>query len=238
VWAFGHGIGLARNGTIAASAVLPSAALYDVPEGADPALACALGIAGIAGWIPVSRRAPVRHGETVLVLGATGTAGSVAAQGAKALGAGRVIAAGRDRAALDRALELGADRAVTLDELASVVEEEKPSLVIDPLWGPPLEAVVAAAAPGTRIVNLGQSAGGEATLTSAAVRGKQLELLGHSNFGIPHDVMQEEYARLVELALDGKLTVDLERVPLDGVADAWERQAGGAHAKLVVDLDL
>ena len=51
VWTFGGGLGLARNGTMAERAE-PGAVVVEVPDGADPALAAALGIAGLAGWLP------------------------------------------------------------------------------------------------------------------------------------------------------------------------------------------
>lgn len=241
VWAFGGGFGVARDGGMAELAAVPESSLTDVPEGADPALAAALGIAGLAGWMPVAWRAPVRPGETVLVLGATGTSGLVALQGAKALGAGRVVAAGRSTEGLRRAAELGADATVRIGEDGDLAQElreacggDGPTLIVDPLWGPPLEAAVEAAAPGARIVHYGQSAGPTATLTSAAVRGKQLDLLGYSDFALPKDVRDAEYRRLVELATAGTIVVDLERVPLDGVAEAWRRQGEGPGAKLVI----
>ena len=77
----------------------------EVPDGADPALAAALGIAGLAGWLPFAWRAPLSGGESVLVLGASGSVGLVAVQVAKLLGAGRVVAAGRSAAGLERAAE-------------------------------------------------------------------------------------------------------------------------------------
>ena len=71
VWAAGGGIGVARDGALAERAVVPEASLTPVPEGTEPELAVALGIAGMAGWLPLAWRAPIRDGETVLVLGAT-----------------------------------------------------------------------------------------------------------------------------------------------------------------------
>jgi NADPH2:quinone reductase len=241
VWAAGGGIGVARNGALAERAAVPEVSLTPVPEGADAEGAVALGIAGMAGWLPLVWRVPVREGETVLVLGATGTAGLVAVQAARLLGAGRVIAAGRDPERLARAAEVGADEIVRIgetDDLARAFKRasggDGPTLVFDPLWGEPLVAALDAAATGARVVNVGQSAGAEATIPSGFVRGKQLDLLGYSNFAVPRDVVRDEYRRLVEHAVSGAIRIDVERVSLDDVAEAWERQAAGAHAKLVV----
>ena len=216
VWAFSDGLGLQRDGTYAERVRVSPDAVADVPDGADPALACALGIAGMAGWMPVASRAPVRPDDRVLVLGASGTVGTVAVQAAKLLGAAHVTAAGRDRAALERT---GADEIVTLED-----DFGEPTYVFDPLWGEPLRKAADAAAPGARIVHLGQSAGPEATLTSAAVRGKQLELYGYSDFSVPRDVLAREYARLVSHAVAGEIRLDVERVPLDRAAEAWDRK--------------
>jgi NADPH:quinone reductase len=216
VWAFSDGLGLRRDGTYAERVRVSPAAVVDVPAGADPALACALGIAGLAGWLPVAWRAPVRRDDRVLVLGASGTVGSVAVQAAKLLGAAHVTAAGRDVAALERT---GADEVVTLDG-----DFGEPTYVFDPLWGEPAAKAVAAAVPGARIVQLGQSAAPEATLTSAAIRGKHLEIYGHTNYAVPHDALAREYGRLVSHALAGEIRLDVERVPLEQAAEAWDRK--------------
>jgi NADPH2:quinone reductase len=243
VWAFGGGLGLARDGTLAERVAVPEELLVDVPDGAPPAHASALGIAGLAGWMPVARRAPVREGETVLVLGASGTAGSVAVRAARLLGAGRIVAAGRDPDGLARAERLGADASVRLNEhgdLAAAFRDAcggaGPTLVVDALWGEPLAAAVEAAAPRARIVHVGQSAGPTTTLTSAAVRSKQLDILGHSNFALARDELAREYQALVGRAIAGEIQVDVEEVPFDAVAEAWRRQAQGAGRKLVVVL--
>lgn len=223
VWTFGGGLGLARNGAMA-ERTEAGGVVAEVPDGADPALAAALGIAGLAGWIPIALRAPVRPDDRVLVLGATGTAGRVALQAAKLLGAAHVVAAGRDPARLERTLEVGADETVGLDG-----DFGEPTYVFDPLCGEPLERAVAAAASGARIVQLGQSAGPAATLTSAAIRSKQLEIYGHSNFAVPPDVLVEQYRTLVRHAAAGEIRLEIEQVGLDEIADAW-----GRPGKLVV----
>src|SRR5215212_4031092 len=130
----------------------------ELPDEIDDGVAVALGIAGLAAWLPLALRARLRPGETVLVLGATGIVGQLAVQAAKLLGAGRVVAAGRDAEMLARAARLGAD--------ATVGDVD---VVHDPLWGAPAAAAVEALAAGGRLVQLGQSAGAEATLVSASI---------------------------------------------------------------------
>lgn len=215
VWTFGGGLGVARIGTIAERSALGQV-VAEVPEGADPALAAALGIAGIAGFMPVAWRAPVREDDHVLVLGATGVVGQVALQTAKLLGAAHVVAAGRDQRGLERALELGADEAVQLDG-----DFGRPTYVVDALWSEPLERAAEAAAPGARIVHIGQSAGPTAMLASSHVRGKQLELYGFSDFAVPADDLVAHYRRLVRHAVAGEIRLDIEAVPLERVGEVW-----------------
>ena len=241
VWISGGSLGRTSQGAIAERASVGDSHVIDVPDGADPALAAGLGIAGMAGWLPLAWRAPLRGGENVLVLGATGSVGFVAVQTAKLLGAARVVAAGRSAAGLERATQHGADATLRLDEVDDLVAAfkdafggEGPSYVFDPLWGEPAAAAVQAAVPHATIVNLGQSAGATSELASAAVRFKNLSILGHTNFLVPPDELAKQYRRLVSHAVAGDIRLDVERVPLDSVADAWRRQAEGAGTKLVV----
>ena len=240
VWIFGGAFGRTSNGAMAERATIGDAHAIDVPDGADPAVAAGLGIAGLAGWLPFAWRAPLKGGENVLVLGATGSVGLVAVQTAKLLGAARVVAAGRSKAGLERALEHGADATIGLDadDLVEAMKDafggEGPNYVFDPLWGEPASAAVQAAVPWATVVNLGQSAGATSELASAAVRFKSLSILGHTNFAVPSDELAEHYRRLVEHVVAGDIRFEIERVPLEFVADAWRRQAEGAGAKLVV----
>ncbi len=241
VWVFGGMLGRTRDGAMAEQVSIGDAMAIDVPEGADPAVAAGLGIAGLAGWLPLAWRAPLEGGENVLVLGATGSVGLVAMQTAKLLGAARVVAAGRSPDGLARAASLGADATIRLDETDDLVAAFKdafggdgPSYVFDPLWGEPVAAAVQAAVPRATIVNLGQSAGAMSELASGPIRFKNLSILGHTNFMVPEEELADHYRRLVGHVTAGDITFEVERIPLADVASAWQRQAEGAGAKLVV----
>jgi NADPH:quinone reductase len=201
-----------------------------LPDGTDHALAAALGIAGLTGWLAVEWRAHVRGGERVLVLGATGVVGLVAVQAARILGASQIVAAGRDAEALQAALDAGATQAVTLgDELGGPYD-----VVIDPLWGPAAEAAVKAAGYSARYVQLGQSAGAEATLRSGDIRGKSLAIVGFTLGHVPREKTQAAYHRLIELSSSGELKLERETLPLDWAGEAWRRQQDSPHRKLVL----
>ena len=90
------------------------------------------------------------------------------------------------------------------------------------------------AAPGARVVHIGQSAGPEATLSSAAVRGKQIDLLGFSNFGLPMETLREGYLELLDHVAAGRIEIPVETFPLDRVADAWTHQATGRKAVVLI----
>jgi NADPH2:quinone reductase len=157
VFACLDGLGVARNGACAEYAIVRDRQAIAIPPGSDHLAAAAAGTASLAGWIPLTWRAPVRSDDTVLVLGATGSVGLVAVQTAKVLGARRVVAVGRDAGRLETALSLGADAAIALDDprgLADAIRAETspggPTLVFDSLWGEPLVAALHAAAHGAR----------------------------------------------------------------------------------------
>ena len=246
VYAGMEGMGLSRDGGGAEMVVAQDDGAVELPGETDAAVAASLGVAGLAAWLPLAWRAPVRPGETVLVLGGTGTLGLIAVQAAKILGAGRVVAAGRRPAGLERARAHGADATVQIDTfgtdapqtlaaaLADACGGDGPSLVIDPLWGEPFVAALEAAAPGARIIQLGQSAGAEAVVASGLVRGKSVDILGFTNFAVPRDVMHEALLTLVEHASAGRVAFDLERIVLSDAGPAWERQAHGVDTKLVL----
>ena len=212
---------------------------YPVADGVDAGVAVAMGVSGLAAWLPLAWRAGLQEGETVLVLGASGVVGQIAVQAAKLLGAGRVVAAARDADALERTRALGADETVQItgDELAPALREaaggDGYDVVLDPLWGPPAAAAVLAMAPFGRLVSLGQSAGAEATFESGPVRGKPVSIFGYTNYTAGEERKAAAYAQLTRHVAAGDIRIELERIGLDDLPGAWRRQ-GSSHRKVVV----
>jgi len=202
----------------------------EIPDGIDDQLALACGTAGLTGWLAVAWRARVSAEDTVLVLGASGTLGRIVVQGARLLGARRVIGAARRVDAVP-------DSADELVSLEGDYELPEATVVIDGLWGEPASRALAAAAPGARLVQLGQSAGPTATLQSSWIRGKPVEILGHSLHTTPPEVRADAFRELCLHALAGRIQVDVETYELDRIAEAWQRQASGSPGvKIVVDV--
>jgi NADPH2:quinone reductase len=223
------------SGAFAEVAVADEQRAIVLPEGTDHALAAALGIAALTGWLAVEWRASLRPGERVLVLGATGVVGLVAVQAARILGASNIVAAGRNQEALEKARELGAHATVPLAEDCQTSDLGGPfDVVIDAVWGRPAELAIPATRYSGRFVQLGQSAGAEATLRSGDIRGKSLAVLGFTQGHVPWDKTEAAYIRLIELASSGELRVERETLPLDWVGEAWRRQQDSPHRKLVL----
>lgn len=219
-------------GSMAERTLVREESLVTLPDGADPVASVAFGVAGLAGWLALSETARLEAGETVLVLGASGIVGRIAVQAARILGAGRVVAAARRTEGLE---SLGADVVCGLsaDELREACGDGA-DVIVDPLWGEPVAAALGAARARARVAHLGQSAGATAELPSGLVRGRSLSIIGHTNFAIAPEIRHAALRTMVERGMAGELVVPVEPVPLDRVAEAWERQASSPGTKLVI----
>jgi NADPH2:quinone reductase len=227
------------HGTFASRTLVYGATASPVPAAADAGLACALGIAGVAAHTALVHRAGLQSGEHVVVLGATGVLGGVAVQAARLLGAGSIIAVGRNPSRLEatRALGATATARIGVDDIESVIREATDggaNVVIDALCGPPAEAALEALALGGRHVQLGRSAAETMEIRSGTVRGRALSIIGHTYMLTPPDVRASAYSWLLDRAIAGELHVEVETVPLAEVADAWTRQKASPGHKLVL----
>ena len=97
-------------------------------------------------------------------------------------------------------------------------------VTIDTLWGKPAIAAMKVAARGARHVEVGNMAGLELTLPATLLRSVSLDVRGFSVAHPPIELRRDAYRRLTEHAAAGDIEVDLERLPLEEVGTAWERQ--------------
>jgi NADPH:quinone reductase-like Zn-dependent oxidoreductase len=179
----------------------------------------------------------LRPGETVLILGATGVTGKLAVQAARRLGAGRIVAAGRNEQVLGELPGLGADTVVRLgqpdDDLAEDLRAAARGgydLVIDYLWGHPTEVFLGAIthhdmqvrSARTRLVQVGDMAGPSISLSAEVLRSAGLEILGVGTGTMPPlDVIMSTLEELLCLVRDGELRIDIDRLPLREVGRVW-----------------
>jgi NADPH2:quinone reductase len=213
-----------------------------LPDGVAPEEAAAIGNSGVAAYLPLIDVAAMKAGEIVLVLGATGAVGQLAVQIAHLRGAGRVIGVARDRDALDRLGALGADAVVALDdgesvdELAARIRDASGpvDVILDCLYGHPLEAALQACAQRARVVNVGHSAGAVAAIPAGLLRGRQITMSGFAGVHVSLRDKRTALAWLWGALGEGKLTVAVNAIPLDALPAAWESQATSPHAKYVV----
>jgi NADPH:quinone reductase-like Zn-dependent oxidoreductase len=232
----------ATPGAFATQVLVADEDVLPVPDELDPVRAAAVGNSGTAAFMPLIEEAGLRPGETVLVLGATGAVGQLAVQVAHRSGAGRVIGVARDRVALARLLTLGADAVVELradeaseDVAARLLAAAGPvDVVLDGLYGMPLEAALRVCAPRARVINIGNLAGATVQVPAGLLRGKQLTLSGFAGLHTPLRDKRTALAWLWTALARGELQIEVRTFPLEGSVAAWRAQAVSPHAKCVI----
>jgi NADPH:quinone reductase-like Zn-dependent oxidoreductase len=212
---------------------------FPVPDGVADDVAAALGNAGLAAWLALSWRARLKPGASVLILGATGVSGLIAVTAARELGAGRIIAAGRNREALARSKRLGADATVDLaaTDLVAAYRDATGGavdVVIDFVFGAPGEAALEVLALHGRHVHIGGMAGQSMTLRGAPIRRTSADIMGFAYYHAPMDLQAQAYGELCRLAAAGKIEIDVETRPLSDIAAAWDARAHGSRRRQVL----
>jgi len=230
------------DGSMAQYCVIDESSALALPDQVDDDLAAALGLSAIAAWMALTWRGHLQPGEQVLILGASGAVGQVAVQAARLLGAGRVVAASRNKDGRTLALSRGADAVVDLsgddvDEISRRILaacDGPLHLVIDPVWGLPAEAAIRALAIEGRLINIGSAAASTARFESAIVRSRLHAILGYTNNALTREQKAQALENVLAHAAAGRCTVEREIVPLTEAAGAWERQSAFAHRKLIL----
>jgi NADPH2:quinone reductase len=232
-------------GTFAELAVAPDWICLPLPEGLDEVTAAGIANPGMSSWAALSARAKLVAGESVLILGATGSAGQMAVQIAKRLGARRVVAAGRNPEVLEKLRDLGADAVISLKQehgplvsaFRSEFAEAGVDVVLDYLWGRPAETVLEAISergfkqktPRIRFIQVGQSAGRTISLAAATLRSSGLELLGSGYGSASLDEIMKAVGEFFKVAAAKPFQTNVRTAPLRDVESLWNATEDGVR---------
>jgi NADPH:quinone reductase-like Zn-dependent oxidoreductase len=211
-----------------------------VPANVDDVTAAALANPGMSCWAALVERARFQPGETVLINGATGAAGSVAVQVAKHLGAKKIIVTGRNGEELKTLRTLGADVMIPFDlrpDNPQGVEDFERALteefargldvVIDYLWGTSARTIIVAVAKAiedahpVRFIQVGEASREAVELPGAALRSSAIQIMGSGLKSVPLPGLLEAIRSTFELATEGGLYLPTQAVPLSSVGENW-----------------
>jgi NADPH:quinone reductase-like Zn-dependent oxidoreductase len=233
-------------GALAELCPVPSNQCVELPDSLDEITAAAIANPGMSAWAALVERAHLVAGETVLVNGAAGTAGRLAVQLAKHMGAGKIIATGRNAEELEEVKKLGADIVIpfTLGKLhTSGAKDYENTLkqvfssginvVIDYLWGESAKTVIVATAKGVedgapvRFVHLGGASRAEnIDLPGAALRSSAIMLMGSGVKSVRLSVPLQAIRSVFEAVQPAGLKIATKLVPLPKVEEVWDQAAG------------
>jgi NADPH:quinone reductase-like Zn-dependent oxidoreductase len=212
-----------RDGVAAERAVVPAASLAPKPRGLSHVESAALPLAGLTAWQGLFVHGELQSGQRVLILGATGGVGHLAAQLAAWRGA-HVIGTASTGAA-ERARGFGAEQ--VLDPAAPFVGSVEPvDLVFDTVGGDALARSVDVLREGGRLVAVAEEPPPEVA-----------ERLHATYFVVEPD--REQLVELAKLANDGTLRPAIDSVfPLEYGRAAFDRvMSSGKRGKVVIEVD-
>jgi NADPH:quinone reductase-like Zn-dependent oxidoreductase len=172
-----------RSGGYAEKIVVPQQNLVPKPRSLSMAEAAAIPTTFLTAWQMLTRKAPVRPGDDVLVMAAGSGVGVAAVQIAKLHGA-RVIATASTDDKLARARQLGADETINhksqdlVAEVKRLTGKRGVDIVFEHVGAEVWPKLILAAARGGRIVTCGATSGWDARTDLRHVFFRQLEILG------------------------------------------------------------
>ncbi|MDT0293580.1 zinc-binding alcohol dehydrogenase family protein [Mesonia ostreae] len=240
------------TGMLAEKAIIRKDKYTPIPNNLDWNLAAALPNAVLGTAMALKIRGKIKPGQNVLINGATGVTGQMT----KYYGANSIITTGRNHQNLEKTKRLGADQIVSLKENEQTIIEQLQEihrknpidLVIDYLWGNPIELILTALKGGgldntthrTRVISVGTMAGETINLASGILKSSAIEILG-SGFGSLSEKDLEKFSQKIlpemfQLATEGKLTMDLKEGNIENIEKLWDSKIGSGK-RLVVSIN-
>jgi NADPH:quinone reductase-like Zn-dependent oxidoreductase len=222
-------------GSMSERTVVRPSQCVSLPDDLDDVTAAAIANPGMSAWAALKERAKLTAGETVLVNGATGTAGRLAIQIAKHMGARKVVATGRNAEALKELSGLGADVTIAIGDVGDLFEDalkeqfggDGIEVVLDYLWGQSAERIIVAGAKAgkeavpIRFVQIGSMSASDITLPSAALRSSAIVLMGSGIGSIPVDKLVKSIGELMLVTKSSGFKIAIKAFPLSEVERVW-----------------
>ncbi len=218
-----------------------------LPGNLDDVTAAAIANPGMSSWAALRHRAKLTAGETVLVNGATGSAGRLAVQIARHLGAKKVIATGRNPGVLQDLARLGADATISLAQDAQALEAacmaqfaKGIDVVLDYLWGESAQTLLIAAAKTAkdgvplRYVEIGAASGADIKLPGAVLRAAGISLMGSGIGSVSMAHLLRSIEELFQAAHGSGFELKTQVVPLAEVEQAWGAEGSSERTVFTV----
>lgn len=168
-------------GSLAQYVNMPKSAVKPVAEGSDPVQVAGIMNPALSSWMALKTRAQdLPPNFTVLILGATSASGRVAINLARTLGAGKVIGAARNKAALD---SLPLESSIVIDDDAKKTDFSSLGdldVVLDYVYGPLTEHLFASLKSKTHVqyVHIGSLGALDINLPGTILRSHNLTIRG------------------------------------------------------------
>jgi len=230
-------------GGFAEQVAVPVASVMPTPPELDDGQAVSLLVNYYTMYFALARRAALRPGETVLVLGAAGGVGTAAIQVAKAMGA-RVVAVVHREKAHEFVAGLGADVVLPMTDgwskaVREYTEGRGVDVVVDPVGGAAFDEAIRALATEGRLLVIGFAAGGIPTVKVNRLLLRNVGVLGVAwgEFVARNPGAQSVYGWGVnQLVAAGLKPPAPQRYPLsEGRAALESLAAGGVYGKVVLE---
>jgi len=216
------------QGGLAEKGVFPAALCRPVPDTMPDEIAAGFMVAYGTSHLALSRRAQLKPGETLLVLGAAGGVGLTAVEIGKAMGA-TVIAVARGAEKLAVAKAAGADHLIdsdTTDIKAAVKALGGADVVYDPVGGDAFKAALGACNREARVIVIGFASGDVPQIPANIILVKNITVIGFywgGYLAFNPKALTDSLAELMAWHAEGKLQPHVSHtLPLDQAADALE----------------
>lgn len=223
-------------GTLAEKTLINKDLMIPLPDGIDDVTAAAIANPGMSSWAALVDCAQFKSGQTVLINGATGTAGSLAVKIAYHLGAKKVIVTGRN---IDKLNKLGADLAINfdmtgnngIDNFTEALADECLNgidVVLDYLWGDSALAIMTAIAKfsknnRTKFISIGAaSKQSDISLPSAILRSSKIEIMGSGVKSVNMPQLISAIDGVFKWAAENNISMNTNNFDLSKIEEAWK----------------